>query len=233
MTAVELDRFLEVAKERWPQHYALILVLFTTTTRISTALALRWEDLDLDTMEIVVQRRRSGYGKRARVVPGVKRDRFGEDLPPLLPEVYAAMVELKTTYNEAQQESGLIFPADDGRHHYRTLLAKPFADILEHAGIQKRFTPHGCRRTGAKLYGRTAGTRMAMEISGHLTEKMHAHYAGGADPEQKLAAARAAFGKLRVIDGGGEKREENGASEAETGTQTGTPAISEVEGSSK
>jgi integrase len=123
----------------------------------------------------------------------VKRNRFGQDLPPLLPEVYRAMLELRATYNEAQEASGLIFPAEDGRHHYRTLLAKPFKDILEHAAISKRFTPHGCRRTGAKLYGKTAGTRMAMEIAGHLTERMHEHYAGGAEPAQKLAAARAAL----------------------------------------
>ncbi|MEO1173664.1 MAG: hypothetical protein AAFX94_16685 [Myxococcota bacterium] len=41
LTSDELDRFLRVAKERWPQHYPLILVLFTTTMRISIALALR------------------------------------------------------------------------------------------------------------------------------------------------------------------------------------------------
>lgn len=145
----------------------------------------------------------------------MKRDRFGQDTPPLLPEVHQAMLELRGTYNDAQKASGLIFPAENGEHHYRTMLAKPFADVLKHAGISKRFTPHGCRRTGAKLYGRTAGTRMAMEIAGHLTEQMHAHYAG-ADAEEKLAAARAAFGKLRVIEGG---------SLAESGVETVTPTV--------
>ena len=36
LTAEELDRFLAIAKEDWPQHFALILVLFTTTARISS-----------------------------------------------------------------------------------------------------------------------------------------------------------------------------------------------------
>lgn len=48
---------------------------------------------------------------------------------------------------------------------------------------------------------------MAMEIAGHVTEQMHKHYAGGAEPAQKLAAARAAFPNLRVIDGGGEAQD--------------------------
>lgn len=200
LTASELDDFLAVARERWPQHYALMLVLFTTTMRISTALALRWEDLDLATMEFVVTRRLSGYGKKAVVVPGVKRDRFGEDSPPLLPEVHSALLTLKATYNEAQEASGLIFPAADGRHHYRTLLAKPFKDICKHACITNRFTPQGCRRTGAKLYGRTAGTRMAMDIAGHRTERMHQHYTP-VDAEEKQAAARKAFGNLKLVGG--------------------------------
>jgi integrase len=182
-------------------------------------------------MEIVVQRRRSGYGKKTKTVQGVKRDRFGQDAPPLLPEVHEAMKELAEDYNAKQEASGLIFPNHEGGYHYRTMLQKPFEDICKHAGITKRFTPHGCRRTGAKLYGKTAGTRMAMEIAGHLTVEMHEHYAG-VDADEKLAAARATFEKLRLIPGpeasskGVEKRSEEERFEVETGTQTGTQAIS-------
>jgi len=111
------------------------------------------------------------------------------------------MLDLKATYNEAQAASGLIFPAEDGRHHTRTILRDPFKAILKKASITKRFTPHGCRRTGEKLYGRTSGTRMAMEIAGHRTEAMHRHYTP-VDGEEKQAAARAAFGGLKVIQGG-------------------------------
>lgn len=220
LTSDELDRFLAVAWKRWPQHYALILVLFTTTVRIATALALRWDDLDLETMEIVVQRRLSGSGKRVEVIPGVKRDRHGEDTPPLLPEVLEALQVHRATFNDAQRSSGLLFPSPrTGGHQARTVLARPFEDICKHAGITKRFTPHGCRRTGAKLYGRTSGTRMAMRIAGHMTEAMHEHYAPVGAAE-KLEAGRRAFGGLRLLQGAG------GGSERETGTQTGTRAVS-------
>ncbi len=200
LTAKELDEFLKAARERWPQHYALILVLFTTTMRISTALALKWDDIDLETMEFVVTRRRSGYGEKAVDVGGVKRDRFGEDTPPLLPEVHQALLAHRSTFNAAQKASGLVFPAEDGRHHYRTLLYFPFQDICHEAKITKRFTPQGCRRTGEKLYGRTAGTRMAMDIAGHRTERMYHHYTP-IDAEEKLAAAKAAFGGLTLSAG--------------------------------
>jgi integrase len=220
LTPEEMRRFLEVAKVRWPQHYALILLLFTTAMRIGTALALRWEDLDLDTMEIIVTRRLSGYGPRAEVVPGVKRDRFGEDAPPLLAEVLEELRTLRSGFNDAQLASGLLFPTRDGKHHYRTLLQKPFKDICEHAGITKRFTPHGCRRTGAKLYGRAAGTRMAMSIAGHMTEAMHEHYTP-VDAQEKLAAASQVFGYLRAVEGAA--AEDRTALEVETGTSTGTP----------
>ena len=200
LTAPELDRFLNVAKAR-DEHYALILVLITSTMRISTALALRWEDLDLETSEFLVSRRLSGSGVTAEVVPGVKRSRFSEDYPPLLPEVHDALLELKATYNDAQKASGLLFPSHHGKHRARSLLYKPFISICEEAQITKRFTPHGCRRTGAKLYGKTSGTRMAMSIAGHTTEAMHAHYAP-VDAAEKQAAARAVFGKLQVIEGG-------------------------------
>jgi integrase len=197
LTADELDRFLAIASRDWPQYYALILVLFTTTMRLSTALALRRDDIDLESMEFIVRRRLS----MGMETPGVKRDRFGEDAPPLLPAVYEALKAHWATFNAAQKRSGLMFPSIEGTYHARTVLRRSFADILTKAGITKRFTPHGCRRTGAKLYGKTAGTRMAMEISGHLTEEMHRHYAP-ALAEEKLAAASSTFGGLRLLSGG-------------------------------
>jgi len=215
-----------VAKRKWPQHYALILVLFTTTMRISTALALRWEDLDVETGEIVVKRRLSGSGKKAEIVPGVKRSRFGADYPPLLPEVHQALLKLAVSFNEKETASRLLFPSETGGLRARSGLVRPFRDICAEADIKKRFTPHGTRRTGAKLYGRTAGTRIAMEIAGHVTEKMHAHYAP-IDAVEKQAAARAVFGGLKAIEGGREKGTQtvNRGLGLKPGPWTGTPGL--------
>jgi integrase len=199
LTGDELGRFLAFVREHWPQRYAMVLVLFTTTLRIGTVLALRRdEDIDLETMETVATRRLSA----GVVTPAVKRDRFGEDAPPLLPEVYEALKAHWATFNKAQLASGLMFAAKDGRHHNKSVLRKCFVDVVKRAGLTKRFTPHGCRSTGAKLYGRTAGTRMAMEVAGHRSLAMHHHYTPvGAD--EKQLAGQQAFGHLRVLNGGG------------------------------
>ncbi len=162
--------------------------------RLSAALALRMEDIDFRTMEVVVRRRLS----EGIETPGVKRDRFGEDAPPLLPEVQEALRSHWATFNQEQRASGLVFPTTNGRHHARSVLRKPFKDILAKAGINKRFTPHGCRRTGEKIYGKTAGTRLAMEIAGHTTIRMHEHYTP-IDASEKQAAARAAFAHLKLV----------------------------------
>lgn len=194
LNAQELDRFLAAAGEHWPQCHAAILMLFTTTLRPGALLALRMDDLDLETMEVVSSRRLSD----GEIVPGVKADRFGEDVPPLLPEVYEAILELRTTFNDEQLASGLVFPARDGRHHDRFWLRRAFADCCKRAAITNRFTPTGARRTGETLYGRTVGTR-AMAITGHRTEAMHQHY-GSADAEEKLAMADKTWGpRLRVV----------------------------------
>ncbi|MEO1173665.1 MAG: tyrosine-type recombinase/integrase, partial [Myxococcota bacterium] len=127
-------------------------------------------------------------------MPGVKRDRFGEDVPPLLDEVLVELEALRSTFNEKQRASGLLFPTAQGGFHSRKFLRKPLFDICEHAGITKRFTPHGCRRTGAKLYGRTAGTRMAMDIADHVTDATHRRYTP-LDAAEKAKAGRQAFAR--------------------------------------
>ena len=138
---------------------------------------------------------------------------FTEGLLDTLAEVLVELEALRSTFNAEQRASGLLFPTPAGKHHYRTLLHKPFLDICKHAGIEKRFTPHGCRRTGAKLYGRTVGTRVAMDIAGHLTEERHRHYTP-LDAAEKNEAGRQAFAGLRLIAGG---------SKSQTVTQTVTP----------
>jgi hypothetical protein len=81
-------------------------------------------------------------------------------------------------------------------------------DICKGAGIAKRFTPTGARRTGETWYGRTSGTR-AMAITGHRTEAMHRHY-GSADAEEKLAMATETWGpKLRLLNSAGSTHVKN------------------------
>lgn len=190
----ELQAFVKAAREFYPQHMALILVLLTTGQRISTVLALRHEDIDRARHTITFRRRLS----EGELLPGVKRSRKAHDVAPLLEEVAHELDKAMATQSEEQAQSGLVFPAEDGRHHARTLLREPFKRILAHAGITKRFTPHGCRRTAAAFYRRVAGSAVSKAIVGHTTDRMHEHYAV-VSSEEKRTAAKGAF---RLLQGG-------------------------------
>lgn len=202
----ELGRFLDVASRRFPQHYPLIAVMFTTSMRISTALALRREDFDPQLGLVRVRRRRSG----AEVIEGVKRSRTGMDRPSLVKWVWAAVQDEWARMTEVQVASGLAFPSASGGYRARSCLDKPFRDICKDAGIAKRFTPHGCRRTSADLIRRVAGERMSMAVAGHTTTEMHRHYTR-VDAAEQLEAIEHTFGHLRLV-------------KSETGDQTGEGA---------
>ena len=174
--------------------------------RISTVLALRLEDVDRARHTLTFRRRLS----EGELLPGVKRSRKAHDVAPLLDEVAKELDRARAGLSERQKETGLVFPAEDGRYHARTLLREPFKRILARAGITKRFTPHGCRRTAAAFYRRVAGSAVSKAIVGHTTDRMHEHYAV-VSSEEKRTAARGAF---RLLDGGKNGGSDGGSEEA-------------------
>jgi integrase len=219
----EIERFLAAAKQHAPQHFALILMLMTTAARVGTVLALRWEDLDPEKGEVHFRRRLS----KNEILPGVKRSRKSKDVAPLLPEVYEALKQHNEQLTDEQLQSGLVFPSTKAKTHWRTILKKVFVKLCKEAGIKKRFTPHGCRRTAAAVYRRIAGSVVSKAIAGHTTERMHAHYAT-ASTEEKLSAAQKGFGaRLRVISGGEAQGAEGGIAGG-TGEKAGNSPVPSV-----
>lgn len=193
LDADELVRFLDVARRIEREHYALLLFLITTGTRISTALAIERADLDPERRIAIARRRLSGK----EVIEGVKRSRSARDELPLLDQVWEAIKTEWQTHNQEQRESKLAFPTRKGGHRSRSILNKPIKRILEHAGISKRFTPHGCRRTCVDLMTRAGGERIAMSVAGHLTTEMNRHYSR-VSPTEKLNAGHTAFAVLKL-----------------------------------
>lgn len=159
--------------------------------RDSCARALRWEDIDKTAGVINVRRRISADD----VVPGVKRSRRGRDVVPLLRELAEVLEWHWERLSELQRGSGWIFPTEGGTPRTKTVLRKPFQDILKHAKIAKRFTPHGCRRTANDLYRQTMSEVVTRSITGHLTHRMHEHYSTVSAGE-KVRAATEAFADL-------------------------------------
>lgn len=205
----ELSAFLAAMRRLHPQHVPMTLVMLTTGARISTVIALEWADIDEAKQTITFRRRRSGD----EILPGVKRSRTARDVAPLHPAVWAELEAHREDLNDLQRATGLVFPSTEGGYHARSVLDRAFRDSRRVAGIAKRFTPHGCRRTASALYRKAAGSVVSMAIVGHTTEEMHRHYAGP-NTAEKVAAARGAF---RLLEGGG------AGESGESGTAGGTP----------
>ena len=193
LTPEQTRRFLEKAKVLYPQHYAMILTMVTTSIRISAARALRWEDISWTRQMITVCRRLSGEEE----LRGVKE---GADIKivPMTSALISTLQEHRKRLNPQQLKSGLVFPSEPGGHRSRSVLNTPFKKILKAAGIKQRFTPHGSRRTANNLVRQVASKLITKSITGHCTDRMHELYSTVMDKE-KREAAKLAFDELAPI----------------------------------
>ena len=179
LTLDEAKAFVEAARERWPQHFAMILTLLATGARMSQVCALRWEDIDEEQKEIRFRRRR--YKKE--VFPGVKgRTAAARKRVHVvsLTDEHAEVLRDHRKALVAEQHRGLsaawVFPSATGELHGGSVLCKPFKDILAHLKITKRFTPHGLRRTCNDVTRQVASAVVTKSITGHMTDQLHEHY---------------------------------------------------------
>ena len=79
--------------------------------------------------------------------------------------------------------------SEQGRQASRSLRAPvPLGRALKRAGITKRVSVHGLRRTFNNLSRSVAGNIVTRAITGHVTEEMTEHYSH-VDPAEKLRAA--------------------------------------------
>ena len=184
LSAEELGRVLAWVKKESPQHYALIVLLAFTGVRIGEASALKWDDID-EEMGLIRIRRAQWRGKVSTTKTGKTRS------VPLVPELAVVLREHRECLVARQAkglEEGWMFPSAVGGLHPKEVLRKPLRKALKSAGIVRRFTIHGFRRTFNNLSRQVAGEIVTRAITGHATQSMTEHYShvGGAE---KLAAA--------------------------------------------
>jgi integrase len=184
----ELAVFLAAMRSKYPQHYALAATLAFTGLRFCHASALRWEDLD--EAEAVIHIHRKNI--RGRVGPVSRKKRAPKELP-LVAELAAILKEHRQTLLRDQApgfDSGWMFPSRIGELRAPSTMAKAWEECLEAAGVAKRFTPHGLRRTFNDL-NRRAGVDaiVTRAMTGHVTERMREHYSSvGLDEKRKAVA---------------------------------------------
>lgn len=182
--------FMALAKQRYPQHFAMILLGFVTGLRPSSLRPLRRKgtESDIDWTTGLLQIRRS-HSRKQHVMNRTKIHK--DNVIALPPVVLDALRAHAATLEGAQLTSDLLFPNEKGGLRTRGVLVKPFATIAAELGLPFRLTPKGMRRTFNDL-ARAAGIHdvVTRSISGHQTEEMQTHYSTARDEEKREALTK-------------------------------------------
>ncbi len=191
LTLEELPRFLAKARELYPQHYAMLVLGFSTGRRPSELRALRRKGGEPDILwaagEVLVRR-------SVTLGEAMERTKTGKRLRIPLPEDIVAILESHARgLKGLQAESDLQFPSTKGGFRSGSCLDKPIAAIAKAAGISKHLTARCMRRTFQDL-GRAAGVEaiVVRAISGHATASMQDHYSTVAGSEVRAGLERMA-----------------------------------------
>ncbi|MGH7435465.1 MAG: tyrosine-type recombinase/integrase [Polyangiaceae bacterium] len=188
----ELSRFFEIASEKYPQHFAVILLGSVTGLRPSSLYALRrcGEDADVKWDKGLVLIRRS-RGVKGRVMEMTKTN---HDQVIKLPEFVMSVLRWhvdKQLVTREMERSELLFPSETGGFRSNSALAKPFRFIAKAMGLKKQISPKAMRRSfqDAMREAQVANV-VVRSISGHLTDQMQQRYSTARGHEQESAIAR-------------------------------------------
>jgi integrase len=184
LTEDEVKAFLDCMFDNFPQHYAMAVLGFATGLRPSSMRPLRRAGDNADVLwdkgVLLIRRSHSMAQEVMRTTKTGVRQRI--PVPGAVVAVLTWHVETQLKTPE-QKDSELLFPAALGGFRGPTCLRKPFAACAKAAGLTKRFTPRGLRRTFNDLARRAHVDSLVIKsVSGHLTDRMKEHYSTvGAD----------------------------------------------------
>jgi hypothetical protein len=192
LTTEEVAQFLAGMREMYPQHYAMTYLGLATGLRPSSLRPLRRCGATPDVLwdkSVVLVRRSHTLGDEVMETTKTKR-RQRINVPAEVMEVLRWHVATQL-HTAEQQESDLLFPADDGRFRSSSVLKKPFEAVAEWIGLTKSFTARGLRRTFNDL-AREAQVEslVTKSISGHMTDRMKDHYSTVRPTEQRESIGR-------------------------------------------
>jgi integrase len=172
LTAKELGEVLLVMRETEPDWYPLFLTIGLTGMRFGEATALKWSDVD--------EKARLVHVRRSQWKGTVDETKTGSRRTVPLPEVLAHALRKHRHELLARQapglEQGWVFPNRVGRLLYTASLQKPLKRALGRAGITRRQTTHGFRRTFNNLVRQFTTGEVVRAMTGHVTEAMTLHY---------------------------------------------------------
>lgn len=221
-----ISEFLDLARVRYPEHYAMIYLMLFTGLRPSSVRPLRVKgderDVDLD-RGILIIRRSHSLGQVAIDATKTARDQTIH-MPDAMVKVlrwHLDQLDHENTHRqkrspehaEAMAKSDLLFPAPPNRwnrgggYHSTTTLAKPFAALGKALKLAYPITPRSMRRTYQDL-ARAAGLRdvVTRAISGHATEEMQRLYSTVGADEMRAGLAKVISLATRKVPAKRQKR---------------------------
>jgi hypothetical protein len=191
LTAAQIPIFAAKMKELHPQHYAMVLLGFGIGARPSTLRPLRRMGPESDVLwddALVLLRRSNPAGDE---IVDQTKTKLDQDipLPPTLMRVLRAHVAALPP--GPMRASIYLFPSTTGGMRSRSVLDKPFRDVLEALGWTIKLTPRGMRRTFNDLARYAHVNDIVLRaISGHQTERMQRHYSTAQHEEMRAAVGK-------------------------------------------
>ena len=133
VTAREIGAILLYVRKNkfWKDLHLFIKMLYYTGCRVGEMCALQWQDIDLDTREIHIQRTTSG---QLGIVSGGTKTANGDRFIPIISNA------LLNTLKRIKKDSGYVFPAPEGNrpmryHHVWAAWSKTTAALMIHKNI--------------------------------------------------------------------------------------------------
>jgi integrase len=188
----ELSNFFEIASEKYPQHFAVILLGSVTGLRPSSLYGLRRSGADADVkwdQGVILVRRSRGIKGRVMEMTKTNHDQVIK-LPDFVMSVLRWHVD-KQLVTRGMERSELLFPSETGGFRHNSALTKPFRAIAKVMGLKKRISPKAMRRSFQDAMREAEVANVVVRsISGHLTEQMQQRYSTARGHEQESAIAR-------------------------------------------
>ncbi|MGE0454458.1 MAG: tyrosine-type recombinase/integrase [Vicinamibacteria bacterium] len=190
--ADQVRRLLEAADQVLPRWSTLFRLTFACGLRIGEALALQWDDLDVERRELAIRR---GW-TRGRVQPTKTGDEGVVDVPAdVVDELHRREVAAAAEALAAgSRRSAWIFPSKTGSPHDYNDVGDAFKRALKAAGLPGHYSPHSLRHTFASLHlQRGAPLQYVQRMLRHRTVSLTADLYGSHLPARTPELADALF----------------------------------------
>lgn len=181
----EVKPFLDAVAKRVPQYLPLFATMVLTGMRVGEATALLWSEVNLDTGFIRVCR--SQYKQKAKARTKTRTNRSVSIPQPLLEIMRTHRVRMRKAQAPGLK-TGLCFPNTKGGITGISTLRLPLQKALAEAGIERRVTVHGLRRTYNNMLRQVTNLMVQKSMTGHTTDQMAEHYSHVNDKEKQAAA---------------------------------------------